>query len=306
MKSSFWQKVIWLLLVISNISCSQNKAGQTVEDNTAPTLLPSGAVAHHSMPIQITLDQEVLTIPFHWVSTNDFSQPLIVAIHGTPGSWSTWKAFINKTHITKHFTVLSIDRPGWGETQTQDKRVIPTFKEQSRIIGTWLEYIKDQTQQPLILLGHSWGGPVAAQLMIDYPTLIDGAVMVAGPFSPSLSEPRWYHKWANTKVIGWLIGSALRRSNQEMLPLAKELAIMQNSLASIDAPIVIIQGDRDKLVPKGNADYLKEKLINSPVKLIRYPQLGHFIPFRQPELMAAGIQHVYENISDSPLTYLTP
>jgi pimeloyl-ACP methyl ester carboxylesterase len=52
---------------------------------------------------------------------------------------------------------------------------------------------------------------------------------------------------------------------------------------------VVIQGDKDKLVPKENADFLKTNLSNAPMEMMRLPEQGHFLPWLEYDLVKAEI-----------------
>ncbi len=236
------------------------------------------------------------TVPVNWVVQGQDDLPIIVAIHGTPGSWTTWKTLMKQPEISEQFQLIAVDRPGWGQSRSELFEVLPGFDDQSAILGQWLLELTEHTQQPVILLGHSWGGPVVTQLIIDFPELADAAVVVAAPFSSTLSKPRWYHRLANTKVIGWMIGPGLRRSNKEMLPLHSELASMETDLKNISLPVTIIQGAKDGLVDKDNAEFLQSRLTESPVEMMFYQDKGHLIPFRSPEIIVSALMEIRERL----------
>ncbi|MFK7981591.1 MAG: hypothetical protein AB8G86_16530 [Saprospiraceae bacterium] len=76
----------------------------------------------------------------------------------------------------------------------------------------------------------------------------------------------------------WLIPKALRVCNQEILPLEGELRKMLPLWETIRIPVTVIQGEKDNLVPKGNADFAKKILVNSKkVKLEMIKEGNHFI-----------------------------
>ena len=71
---------------------------------------------------------------------------------------------------------------------------------------------------------------------------------------------------------------ALRVCNQEILPLEGELRKMLPLWEKITVPVTVIQGEKDNLVPKGNADFAKRMLVNSKkVKLEMIKGGNHFI-----------------------------
>src|SRR5665647_2658567 len=50
----------------------------------------------------------------HFALSGNDSLPTLVIIHGSPGSWSNYAAFMYDADLQKKFRVMSIDRPGFG------------------------------------------------------------------------------------------------------------------------------------------------------------------------------------------------
>lgn len=246
----------------------------------------------------------VIEFPLYWgsfvetFSLDHITKPIIVAIHGTPGRWFHWGALASKTSLSGDFHIVSVDRPGWGDSVTPQVRLLPKFSDQSQIIGQWLQTIREKTSQPIILLGHSWGGSIVAQLMIDYPELANAGVLVAAPMDPNLSRPRWYHRLASTQLGRWVIGTTLRNSNDEMLPLAGELEKMALNLNSIHQPVAVLQGRKDRLVNWKNLEFIKREMTNAALTTYEYPSVGHMIPFKTPEMISEAIYTIYRTIEN--------
>lgn len=241
---------------------------------------------------------------FHWRSFeltkehgNDSRQVVnIVAIHGTPGNWETWQTLLKETQILNDdFNFYAIDRPGWGKSKNKHLNVLSRFSDQSLIVGAWLKQHFSE-QDIVILLAHSWGGPIALQLAVDHAELVDGVVAVASPFDPKLSKPRWYHKLAKTRLISALIGAGLRRSNQEMLALDAELDALSTQLALVTAPVILVQGEKDFLVNHKNADFALSALVSATVSVQKHADKGHFIPFKDPEMIYAALAGMREKL----------
>ena len=64
---------------------------------------------------------------------------------------------------------------------------------------------------------------------------------------------------------------------------------MRSHWSEIYQPVVVIQGNKDKLVHPRNADFLAEKLVNAPIKIIRKPKQGHFVLFENKDMIIAEI-----------------
>jgi len=220
----------------------------------------------------------------------------LIGIHGTPGSWSAWQPLMAQSGI-EAYAFYAFDRPGWADSQSADGAVFSGLADQADLLALAIGQLPPAP--PLILVAHSWGGPVALALAARYPDLIDGLVLIAAPADPDVTQPRWYHKAAKIGPIKWLIGQEMARSNLEMLSLADELQVLAPQLAHIGAPTVIMQGKKDWLVAPQNAFYLDRMLVNTNHELRYDLEANHFIPFKKTDAVLAAIHWVTEQTSVS-------
>lgn len=223
--------------------------------------------------------------PLHWVKRGS-GEVAVIAIHGTPGSWTSWQALMNTKGAAELYSIYAIDRMGWGQSGLSNGGVIADFNQQQAYIQAWyLKHVAPYHSEVLVV-GHSWGAAVAAALVANNPNNYDGALLVAGPFDPALSLPRWYHRWATSAIIQKLIGPNLSKSNLEMLPLSQSLQALESVWPNVKIPIVILQGQKDWLVDYKNAQYLYSRFTNAKQKkIVLRDDLGHFFIFSKPEII---------------------
>jgi pimeloyl-ACP methyl ester carboxylesterase len=240
----------------------------------------------------LKVDTRVFTGVAHSVfrsSCSKESQGTIIGIHGTPGSASAWNKIMESKSFAG-FDFLAIDRLGWGGSQTKEESIYPFLSDQADLVDQVLK--KGSFSAPIIIMAHSWGGPVALELASRASNRIDAVVLIASPANPQLAKPRWYHKLADQNWFNWAIGSTMRRSNIEMMSLESELTKLSSKLDQIRVPVAIIQGKKDRLVPYENAFYIQKKLVNSPHMLLYQVDENHFIPFSNTALVAEGLNWV--------------
>ncbi|MEZ4903542.1 MAG: alpha/beta hydrolase [Spirosomataceae bacterium] len=48
----------------------------------------------------------------HYVAVGDTLRQPLLFVHGSPGSWDNFKAFLKDTFLLKHCHLMSVDRPG--------------------------------------------------------------------------------------------------------------------------------------------------------------------------------------------------
>jgi len=114
-----------------------------------------------------------------------------------------------------------------------------------------------QHSGPFIVVGHSYGGPIALQLAMDAPENVSNMVILAGSADPELHHARWYHRLAGS----WLGRRVIR------------------------AKTTVIQGGKDWLAPPGNANYMKQHLTSADVDVILLEEQNHFLPWNERALV---------------------
>lgn len=223
--------------------------------------------------------------PIHYLQIGDSSEMVIIFLHGSPGSSDAYMPYLADTTLLSKALLISVDRPGFGYSGFG--KAEPSLRKQSEAFE---QLLMAYQKQKVILVGHSFGGPLAARLAMDYPELIDGIVMVAPSISPELEPSNWWRHIANIWGLRWLAPAALRVCNQEILPLKKELKKMMPMWEKVDAEVTVIQGTKDKLVPMGNAYFAEKMLVNSPKVTIDMVEEGnHFILWSEQERVTNAI-----------------
>ena len=222
----------------------------------------------------------------HYVKAGNQTKPLVVFIHGSPGSLSAFIHFLADTSLLRQTEMISTDRPGFGYSNFGNG--VGSLHEQCEILLPLIE--RNKNSRPVILVGHSLGGPLIARMAFEHPDLIDGLVIVAGSIDPEL-EPNetWFRAPLATPFLSWVLPRSLRASNEEIYHLKPELEEMLPMWADIRCPVIVIQGKKDSLVPAANADFAKKMLVNAPVEFVFKEDMDHFVPWSNPELIHEAI-----------------
>ena len=222
----------------------------------------------------------------NYVSAGDSTGAMVLFIHGSPGSLSAFIHFLADSSLLQKGFLVSTDRPGFGYSNFG--RGVSSLHEQASILKPLLEKYKHN--RPIILIGHSLGGPLIARMAMDYPELIDGLIIVAGSIDPEL-EPNevWFRAPLATPFLSWMLPRSLRASNEEIYHLKPELEEMVPHWGEIHCPVIVIQGKKDSLVPAENADFAKKMLVNAPVEFVYKDDMDHFVPWSNPELIHDAI-----------------
>lgn len=219
------------------------------------------------------------------VKTGKPCKPAILFIHGAPGSWTAWAKYLADEDLKEKFMMIAIDRPGYGGSDFS--KPLTSIKEQAKLI---LNAALREHNGPFLVVGHSYAGPIQIQMSIDFPEKIKAHIKLAGAIDPKLHKERFYHILGDLFFIRPLLPRELKIANTEMLGLQSELTKQTADLSKIKTPTIIIQGESDWLIPKGNAKYAREKLTSSEnLEIIELKDQGHFIPWKEYGLVKKQI-----------------
>ncbi len=223
----------------------------------------------------------------NYLHVGDENLPLVVFVHGSPGSLSAFIAFMADTVLLKRAQLITVDRAGFGESNFGYAE--KSLQKQAAYLKPILDKYKNN--KPIILVGHSLGGPVIARIAMDYQSQVDGLVIVAGSIDPEL-EPNetWFRAPLATPFLSWIMPRSFRASNLEIYKLKPELQEMLPLWKNITCRVKVIQGKKDDLVSPANADFAKKMLVNAAsVDFIIKDDMSHFVPWQHPELIRQSI-----------------
>lgn len=221
----------------------------------------------------------------NYLKVGDPSLPVVIFVHGSPGSLSAFIDYMADTALLAHAQLISVDRPGFGSSNFGYAE--PSLQKQAALLKPIL--VEHSSQRPIILVGHSLGGPLIARMAMDYPELIDGLVMVAPSIDPELEPNEWFRGPLATPFLKWILPRSIRASNDEIYHLKPELEEMMPMWHKVRAPTIVIQGGKDTLVPKENADFAKKMINQATVKLELVENMDHFVPWTNPALIRNAV-----------------
>lgn len=240
---------------------------------------------------------ELGDLKLKYVSAGASDAPVVVYIHGTPGGWDNGARYLMDEKLRERARVVSLDRPGWGESLLPEGRVEASFSGQNKFLQPLFEQLnRDNHHRGIILVGHSLGASIAPYIAIQNPELISGLILIAGSLNPELGRPRWYNWAASMGVVSWFLGADMQRANDEIMQLRRQLEGMSDGWSDIKMPVTVIHGMQDKLVFPENADFAEQVLVNADLTVIRIADANHFIPWEKRDLVVKEIQLMLDKI----------
>ncbi|MEM8906725.1 MAG: alpha/beta hydrolase, partial [Bacteroidota bacterium] len=229
-------------------------------------------LTHQPLSIQYT------SSGLRYLSIGEADKPPLVLVHGAPGSCMDWKGFALFPQIYDHYRLLIVERPGYGGTRPRGAE--KSIETQARRI---LEVLADETQAAVVM-GHSYGGPVAMVMAALSPEKIAQVIGVAGAYSPDHEVTFAISHYVKFGIFKYLLPRMLWVSNVEKLSHPASLRAIEPFYEKIKVPVVLLHSTIDRLVPYENATYLIERL-SDDAQLLTWQDVAHPVQMNQPQLL---------------------
>ena len=207
--------------------------------------------------------------------------PRVILVHGTPGAAADFAELL--LDPPPGVELLAVDRPGFGRSEPRD--ALPSLRAQADAL---LPLLEQRGGRWPVLVGHSLGAPIVAQLAADHPDRVGGLLLLAGALDPDLEEWHWYNRAAT--VLGPLLARPQLVVAVAQRPLPDQLRALGGELARITCPVVVVHGRRDELVPFANVDYMRRRLTGAaPLRVVELPDGDHFLPWDAVDTVRAEL-----------------
>ncbi|MCY3651794.1 MAG: alpha/beta hydrolase [bacterium] len=219
----------------------------------------------------------------------------VVALHG----WGRDRRDFGR--VLEGWDAVAIDLPGFGATPPLP--VPAGAAEYAEMVAGWLE----QLEGPVVLVGHSFGGRIAAVLAADRPDLVAGVVAVGVPLLHRADRKKARPSPAYRLIrlayrLGWIGEERLEREKRRRgsLDYRSATGVMRDSLVKVvnesyadylvkvDCPVRLIWGEDDREVPVEIAHRVASLLQDAELEVV--PGCGHDVHLEAPERIRAAIE----------------
>jgi abhydrolase domain-containing protein 6 len=222
----------------------------------------------------------------------------VVLLHGFGASADNWNRFAAR--LTRRYRVIAPDLPGWGQSTRREAESYGYPRQVERL----QQFLEQLGLERFHLVGHSMGGFIASAYAARYPEKVATLGLIAphGVTEPHASE------LAKSVAAGdnWLVAASVPEfdrllnnvfARRPYLPKsvfrllaqhairnsAKSAAIfaemqtnqppLEERLAEIKAPTLIIWGDQDRVLDVSCAEVFRQRIQRAEVLLL--PGSGH-------------------------------
>lgn len=219
--------------------------------------------------------------------------PEVVGLHG-------WARDRNDFRAAFHgLPAAAIDFPGFGMTPA------PEEPWDTRRYGQQVAAFLRDVGQPVVLVGHSFGGRVAVRIARDEPQLVRGLVLSGAPIMridrPARRPAAAYRLIRRANQLGLLSDARLEQARQRYgsadyaaaQGVMREILVgvlqeeYEDDLRRIDHPVTLLWGEGDRDVPVEVARAAHGALPHSEV--ITVPGTGHGLVWDRPDALRSAI-----------------
>jgi len=209
-----------------------------------------------------------------YAEVGEEDKPMILFVHGAPGSSQDFISYLQDTELVAHARMIAVDRPGYGYSCFG--KTCTSIEQQAALIAPLLKLNKNE--KPVLLVGHSYGGPIAIRLAMDYPEIANGSILLLAPaIDPDNEKKFWFNKPFSYRGLRWILPRSFRVANDEKITHAAELRLMQSFWDRLSNRTVFVHGHKDWIVSIENSVYGLHKMRNAVVDSVFLPDMDHLM-----------------------------
>lgn len=221
----------------------------------------------------------------------EHSKPTIVFIHGAPGSSADYTVYFKDKALREKSNLIAVDRLGYGYSDFGKAEV--SLDKQAAMI---LFILKKYNLKNTILVGHSYGGPIAAKLAAI--STVGHVLLLAPAISPEDEKIFGISHIGDWTLTRWMVPKALRVATDEKMTHQAELEKMLPDWSKIRSRITYIHGDKDFIVPYANLSFIQDQIPEAQLNTITIPEGNHFIPWKNYGLVKKELLNILESLEE--------
>jgi len=255
--------------------------------------------------------------------------PTLLLLHGFLGTGACWLPLMEK--LRSHYRCISLDLLGFGNSGK------PAIRYD---IATEVAFVRQVVEAlnlgSCYIMGHSFGGWVAAAYALQYPDVVNGLVLAA---AAGIRDDSFCGRYDHLRPLLWpssvvdwslslvkpfarLLGqeaaiAQLSRFRQELKaqPAARSFLLdrlrpedaidtVEKQICQLQVPTLVITGDRDETIPLWHSQTYATAIPRAQLAII--PEADHALPQKYFNEMAELVLQFFANqtnaISTNPLT----
>ncbi|KAB2903320.1 MAG: alpha/beta hydrolase [Anaerolineae bacterium] len=132
------------------------------------------------MAIERTVVYKIDDQAIHVKEEGPADRQVALFIHGWSSSWYALSPIFQE--FNRRYRVMAVDLPGYGESpRMKERATIPAYAD------LLAKLIREVTDKPIVLIGHSMGGMISLTLTLRHPELVERMILICPTISGKLS-----------------------------------------------------------------------------------------------------------------------
>ncbi len=223
------------------------------------------------------------TLCIQVASTGSDTLPLLLLIHGAPGAWWGYMNMLDDTILQKKFHIVSVDRLGYGKSWLKRRKPVGSIETQAKTLLRVLEI--NRSKEPAIILGRSYGAPIAATMASLKPKEFKQLIMVSPVIDPEKERFYWFSKYGRNPIIQLFLPREFNTATKEKYAHSEELRKMLPVWEKLRVPVVVIQGGNDWIGDPINIEFARTRISTEHSQYITFPNAGHMLTFSHQDMI---------------------
>jgi len=215
----------------------------------------------------------------------------IFFVHGAPGASDNYYKYLQDSVLLSKANLYSIDRPGYGFSNFGKAET--SIQKQTEVVA---EILDSLPEQKVIVLGHSYGGPIATYSSL-MSSKVKSVIMLAPAIDPEHEKIFWIAYPAKCKLTKWMIPGAMGVAGDEKFTHEAELEKIKGIWKEVKVPVLHVHGTKDIIVPFVNLDFSIRNFNSQYLDTIVLQKENHFLPWKRYELVKEELLKSVEKLN---------
>lgn len=172
--------------------------------------------------------------------------------------------------------MIALDLPGFGEAPEPTRTL--TMERHADLVAAYLRHVD---APPVVVIGHSMGSQIAAELAARHPSLVAGVVLAGPTVNKAARNIAAQASYLLTDLVGerplviWRGAREYLRGGPHLIRKIKATVAHQpeKAFARIDCPVLVLRGESDPLAPMTWCQEIIDEIPGAELRVI--PDHGH-------------------------------
>ena len=187
--------------------------------------------------------------------------------------------------------VIALDLPGFGEAPEPTRNL--TMERHADLVAA---YLRHAGEEPVIVIGHSMGSQIAAELAARHPSLVAKAILAGPTVDKAARNVASQARYLLIDLLGerplviWRGAREYLRGGPHLIRKIRATIVHEpeDAFARIDCPVLVLRGEDDPLAPMSWCQAIIDAIPGADLKVI--PDHGHGTLITDSEPAARLIQ----------------